>query len=126
MEKYDHVFDKFIEWENLYSGYIIARSNKRYRKEVLSYTANLEENLIDTQNHLIWKSYEVKELREFIEYYPKKRIITVMPFANRVANCAAHNVSTVTVQLRAEVLSLRQTNSNIGCALFAADAKNGG
>lgn len=92
MEKYDHVFERFIEFENLYDGYILARKEKRYRDEVLSYTANLEENLIDSQNHLIWKSYEVKDMREFIEYYPKKRIITVIPFKNRVVNCAAHKV----------------------------------
>ena len=92
MEKYEHVFEKFIDFENLYGGYLLARQNKRYRSEVLAYTANLEENLIDTQNHLIWKSYKVNGMHEFIEYYPKKRIITVMPFRNRVVNCAAHNV----------------------------------
>ena len=92
MEKYEHVFERFIEFENLYDGYLLARRNKRYRNEVLAYTANLEENLINSQNHLIWKSYEVKNLHEFIEYYPKKRIITVMPFENRVVNCACYNV----------------------------------
>lgn len=92
MEKHKHVFERFIQWENLYDGYLLARQNKRYRNEVLSYTANLEENLINSQNELIWKTYEVKNMHEFIEYYPKKRIITVMPFANRVVNCAAYNV----------------------------------
>ena len=92
MEKYEHVFERFVDFENLYGGYLLARRNKRYRNEVLAYTANLEENLINSQNHLIWKSYEVKDLHEFIEYYPKKRIITVMPFENRVVNCAAYKV----------------------------------
>ncbi len=92
MEKYEHVFDKFVEFENLYDGYVLARQEKRYKTEVLKYTANLEENLIDTQNQLIWKEYQVGRLYEFVEYYPKKRIITVMPFRNRVANCAAYRV----------------------------------
>ena len=92
MEKHEHVFERFIDFENLYGGYLLARKNKRYQDEVMSYTANLEENLINAQNHLIWKTYEVGPMREFIEWFPKKRIITVMPFANRVVNCAAYNV----------------------------------
>lgn len=92
MEKHEHVFERFVEFENLYGGYLLARRNKRYQDEVLSYTANLEENLIDAQNHLIWKTYEVGRMHEFIEYYPKKRIITALPFRSRVINCAAYNV----------------------------------
>jgi len=92
MEKHRHVFERFIDFENLYGGYILARKHKRYKNEVLNYTANLEENLIDSQNHLIWKSYEVGRMTEFVEYYPKKRIISVIPFENRVVNCAAYNV----------------------------------
>lgn len=92
MDKHEHVFERFVEFENLYGGYLAARKGKRYHDDVLSYTANLEENLINAQNHLMWKTYEVTKMHEFIEYYPKKRIITVMPFENRVVNCAAYNV----------------------------------
>lgn len=92
MEKHEHVFERFVDFENLYGGYILARRNKRYQDEVLSYTANLEENLINAQNHLIWKTYEIDRMHEFIEYFPKKRIITVLPFKCRVVNCAAYNV----------------------------------
>lgn len=92
MDKHEHVFEQFIKFENLYDGYLLARKEKRYHKDVLSFTANLEENLINLQNHLIWKSYRVEGMREFVEYFPKKRIITVMPFENRVVNCAAYNV----------------------------------
>lgn len=92
MEKYSHVFERFIDYQNLYDGYILARKDKRYKDEVLSYSANLEEKLINTQNQLIWKTYKVDHMHEFLEYYPKKRIITVIPFEYRVANCAAYNV----------------------------------
>lgn len=92
MEKYQHVFEKFTDFENQYDGYRLARRNKRYRPEVLNYTANLEENLIDGINHLIWKDYEIEGANEFLEYFPKKRIITAWPFKYRVINCAAYNV----------------------------------
>jgi len=92
MEKYQHVFERFIAFQNQYDGYRLARRNKRYKPEVLAYTANLEENLIDGINHLIWKDYQISGAFEFYEYFPKKRIITAWPFKNRVINCAAYNV----------------------------------
>ena len=92
MEKHQHVFEKFVDFENQYDGYRLASRNKRYRPEVLDYTANLEENLIDGINHLIWKDYTIDGVHEFFEYFPKKRIITAWPFKYRVINCAAYNV----------------------------------
>lgn len=92
MDKYQHVFDDFIQFENLYDGYLLARRNKRFKQEILAYTANLEENLIDAQNHLIWKDLEVKGIHSFYEYFPKRRIIHALPFRYRVMNCAAYRV----------------------------------
>ena len=92
MEKHQHVFEKFVDFENQYDGYRLARRDKRYRPEVLDYTANLEENLIDGINHLIWKDYVIEGAHEFFEFFPKKRIITAWPFRYRVINCAAYNV----------------------------------
>lgn len=92
MEKHKHVFKRFATFDNMYDGYLLARRNKRYKDEVLAYSANLEENLIDAVNRLQWKEYTVDRLHEFYEYYPKKRIIMALPFADRVINCAARNV----------------------------------
>ena len=92
MDKYQHVFDKFIQFENLYDGYLLARRNKRYKDEVLSYSANMEENLINAQNHLIWKDLKIDGLHSFYEYFPKVRLIHSLPFKYRVLNCAAYNV----------------------------------
>ena len=69
MEKYQHVFDNFIQFENLYDGYLLARRHKRFKQEILAYTANLEENLIDAQNHLIWKDLEIEGVHSFYEYF---------------------------------------------------------
>lgn len=92
MEKHKHIFKRFATFDNMYDGYLLARRNKRYREEVLAYSANLEENLIDAVNRLQWKEYSVGRMREFYEYFPKKRIIVALPFADRVINCAAYNV----------------------------------
>lgn len=76
----------------MYDGYLLARKDKRYKDEVLAYSANLEENLIDAVNRLRWKEYTITRMNEFYEYYPKPRIIVALPFADRVINCAAYNV----------------------------------
>jgi len=92
MEKHKHVFERFATFDNMYDGYLLARRNKRYKDEVLAYSANLEENLIDAVNRLQWKEYTVGRMHEFYEYFPKTRIVVALPFADRVINCAAYNV----------------------------------
>jgi len=92
MDKHQHVFDRFILFETQHDGYLLARRDKRYKPEVLAYSAHLEDNLIDQINHLIWKDYAISGVHEFYEYFPKKRIITAWPFRNRVVNCAAYIV----------------------------------
>jgi len=92
MEKHSHVFERFVTYENMYDGYRLARRNKRYKTTVLDYSANLEENLIDSINRLQWKMYEPGQLHPFYEYFPKLRLIHALPFYDRVINCAAYNV----------------------------------
>lgn len=90
MLKHNHVFERFIDFENMVNGYKLARRNKRFRPEVLSYTAHLEDNLFDSIDSLKDRSYSIEGAHEFYEYFPKKRIITAWPFYNRVVNCAAY------------------------------------
>lgn len=91
MKKYSNVFDEFATYESLYKGFLLARKGKRFKGSVLEYAENLGENLVKAQRSLVNKTYKVEHISEFIEYYPKKRIITVIPFENRVVNCAAYN-----------------------------------
>ena len=92
MEKHSGVSEAFYDFENLYGGYLLARRNKRFKPEVLSYSAHLEDNLIDAQNHLVWQDLIVKGLHQFYEYFPKVRMIHALPFRYRVINCAAYRV----------------------------------
>ena len=92
MEKYSHVFERFATFDNLYDGYRLAKRQKTYQDKVLAYTANLEENIINDLNRLLWQTYEPGQLHQFYEYFPKLRIIHSQPFNDRVVNCAAYNV----------------------------------
>jgi len=92
MEKHSHVFEEFATFDNMYDGYLLARRNKRYRPEVLAYSANLEENIINDVNRLQWRTYAPGQPRPFYEYFPKMRLIHSLPFSDRVVNCAAYLV----------------------------------
>ena len=92
MKRYTGIYEQIYDFANLERAYKKARRCKRYRNEVLRYSRNLEENLINLQNHLIWHSYEQGIYRTFYVYEPKKRLISALPFADRVAQHAINNI----------------------------------
>lgn len=92
MKKLKNLYQQVYDFENLYQAYREARKNKRYRDEVLTFSANLEENLIEIQNELIWKTYWVGRYREFYVWEPKQRLIMALPFKDRVVQWAVYQV----------------------------------
>lgn len=92
MKRHGHIYEQIYDFENLYLAYLEARKGKRYRDEVLEFSANLEENLIQIQNELIWKTYEVGDYREFYVTEPKKRLVMALPFKDRVVQWAIYRV----------------------------------
>ncbi len=91
-KRYGNIYCKIYDFKNLECAYKKARRCKRYRDEVLQYSANLEENLLNTQNHLIWKSYHQGEPRMFYVREPKLRLISALPFRDRVVQHAINNI----------------------------------
>lgn len=92
MKRIGNLFEKIIDYENLWNAYLNARRGKRFRGEVLRFANNVEENLIQIQNELIYKTYEVGRYREFHVYEPKKRLIMALPFKDRVVQWAIYRV----------------------------------
>ena len=90
MKTIKNLFEKVIDFENLYQAWESARKGKRYREEVMEFSANLESNLIEIQNHLIYGSYRVGRYRPFYVYEPKKRLIMALPFRDRVVQWAIY------------------------------------
>jgi len=92
MKRHGDLYAKIYDFANIESAYRKARKCRRYRNEVLRYTARLEENMINLQNHLMWKSYAQGEKRIFTVTEPKTRLITALPFRDRVAQHAINNI----------------------------------
>lgn len=92
MKPINHLYAKICSFENLYQAYLNARKNKRYRFEILSFSSNLEENLLDIQKKLVNHSYEIGHYRQFVISDPKERLIMALPFKDRIVQWALYQI----------------------------------
>lgn len=83
-KKARNIYPKIYDFENLYQAYLNSRKSKRYKHEVLKFTSQLESNLIQLQNELIYKTYEQGKYHQFYVYEPKQRLVMALPFRDRV------------------------------------------
>jgi RNA-directed DNA polymerase len=81
---YKNIFPKIFDFEALHQAHLRARLGKRYRAEVLRFSQRLEENLIQLQNELIWKTYRTGEYRTFYVHEPKRRLVAALPYRDRI------------------------------------------
>lgn len=81
---HNNLFDKIVDWENLHRAFVAARQGKRFAPSVLRFQKDLEENLTNIQNHLMWGSWVPGRWHEFMVYDPKRRFIQAPPFEDRV------------------------------------------
>jgi RNA-directed DNA polymerase len=89
---YNNLYSRILDFETLYAAYLRARKGKRYTPEALRFGANLEENLIQLQNELIWRTYQTGPYHLFEIYEPKKRTVAALPFRDRVLQHALISV----------------------------------
>lgn len=78
--------------DNIQLSYKQARKCKRYRKEVIKFTKDKEENLIKVENDIRELTYKTGQYRYFKVYEPKERQIMALPFYDRVVQHAIVNV----------------------------------
>lgn len=90
MKTIKNMFPQIYDFENLYQAWESARKGKRYREEVMRFTNNLESNLIDIQNHIIYGTYRVGKYRPFYVFEPKKRLVMALPFRDRIVQWAIY------------------------------------
>ena len=92
MKSIKHVFEQVTDYDNLYKAYLNARLCKRYRYEVLRFSAHLEDYLHLLQKQLLDGTYRLGRYREFYIYEPKQRLIMAQPFKDRVVQWAIYQV----------------------------------
>lgn len=92
MKTYKNIYDRICDFENLHRAYKQAIKCKRYRREILEFSRNLEANLFEIQHDLIFQTYKHGSYREFVVWESKKRIIKAAPFRDRVIHHALCNI----------------------------------
>lgn len=85
---YSNIYPEIYSFEALHAAYIRARRGKRDRREVQQFELDLEGNLIQLQNELIWGMYKTGRYRTFEVYEPKQRTVAALPFRDRVVQHA--------------------------------------
>lgn len=82
MHRIKNLFPEIYDFENLFCAYKDGIRQKRDRPDIMTYTANLEENLITLQNELIWKTYKVGPYRS-LRRWPTCKVGSSRPKGNR-------------------------------------------
>lgn len=84
MKTYTNLFERIYSFDSLYRAYCRARLGKRQRVSVMLFEQNLEGNLIQLQNELIWDMYKTGNYHRFEVFEPKQREVAALPFRDRV------------------------------------------
>lgn len=85
---YGNLFPQIYDFGALHAAYLRARRGKRDQQEVQRFEQDLEGNLIALQNELIWGTYQTGRYRTFIVNEPKERVVSALPFRDRVVQHA--------------------------------------
>lgn len=85
---YGGIFEKVVDFEELYLAWLRVIRGRRAQSDVLRFERDLEPNLIDIQNSLLWKTYRTGPYRHFKVFEPKERGIAALPLKDRVVQHA--------------------------------------
>ena len=80
--------EQICSFDNLWEAYKEVSHGKKYNQEFQKFQFNLEENLIELQNELIWGTYTVSPTVSFFIHEPKLRLITRPVIRDRIVHHA--------------------------------------
>ncbi len=85
-------FDEIVSFENILDAAYQCRKGKTKVRATLEFFNNLEENVIQIQNELIWNMYQMSAYHHFYVFEPKRRLISAPHFKDRVVHRAIYNI----------------------------------
>lgn len=85
----NNLYGKLIEFDTLYAAYLKARKGKRLSLSCMKFERDLEGNLIQIQNDLIWGTYKTGRYVRFDVFEPKRRKVAALEdFKDRIVHHA--------------------------------------
>lgn len=91
-KKLNDVWDKIASWENLTLAHRLARRGKRRSPEVARFDLNWETEIAALERELVEMRWTPGEFRQFTIYEAKPRLISAVPYCDRVVHQAIMNV----------------------------------
>ena len=92
-KKYRNLFEQISNIDNLRDAYKkVIKNGNRCKREALEFKEYLEVNLHELQKELNDETYQVGQVHNFVVYEPKKRVITALPFKDKVVQHAMNNI----------------------------------
>ena len=118
-----NAWNVICEFEYLVEADHSARKGKRYRAEVLAFTANLEHNLFQIQEQMIAVDCPLGPYRKLWVSVPKKRLVMALPYSDRIGHCTNTSIRFTTGYLlrtpmpvaKAREATRPQHGYNTGC-----------
>ena len=110
MKRTKNIYDKICTFDNIKLAYNYAKRGKQHRRDVVIFSSNLEENLLDIQSDLMNLTYEIGKYRTFFVNDPKKRLVMALPFRDRVVQWAIY------LQVN-PILDRRYINTSYACRI---------
>lgn len=85
---YKNLFEQFTTFEALHAAWLRVIKGRRHQLDVIRFENDLETNLIEIQNSLLWKTYQTGPYRNFKVFEPKERDIAALPLKDRIVQHA--------------------------------------
>lgn len=92
MKRAKSLFNQIVDYENLRLAWLKARKGKTAKKSVQNFLHNVNENLQIIHDRMIVSPPVLSDYVQFKIFDPKERMISVVPFSDRVIHHAIMNV----------------------------------
>ena len=92
MKRVKLLFNQIVSYENIRLAWLKARKGKMKKAVVQKFSKNVNENLLKVQKNLKSKPAVLSSYTQFKIFDPKERLISVVPFVDRVMHHAIMNV----------------------------------
>ncbi len=92
MKRQGYLFDKIISFENLLKASRKAQRGKHFKNSTADFNLSLEPELLKLQKELRERAYRMGSYKQFYIYDPKKRLISALPYRDRVVQHALCNI----------------------------------
>ena len=92
MKRYGDLFDKITSFENLLNAARKAQRGKRHKSSTAAFNLNFEKELLLLRSELQNRTYRIGSYKRFQIHDPKKRLISALPYRDRVVQHALCNV----------------------------------